>query len=211
LHQPLATPARFQADGRKQCTAAFSELAALFGVIDQYDGDVRWRDAAPAIRDACAHAAATCKAGGDDAFAEATAKLADLEEIVRGGRFSGDNPPPPKEENWSALAERPQLMQRLQAAHRDRLRPQLADVRQFAKSSADIRHEAEMLALLSEIIRRPKYEYYDDDAFHDYAGELQTAAQDLSRAAAAQDYEAARAALARADQSCTNCHDAYRL
>jgi hypothetical protein len=102
-------------------------------------------------------------------------------------------------------------MQRIQSAYRDRLRPQLADSRQFSKADVEVRHEAEMLAALAEVIRRPQYEYWDDETFIGYARDLQSAATELSRAAATQDYNAARAAITRAGQACADCHDGYRL
>jgi hypothetical protein len=210
VRDPLSTAARFKGDGHRQCQAAFSQLAVLFAIVAQYDGDVRWRDAAPALRDRMARAAASCQAGSDSSFAEAQARAAELDEIVRGGRLDAEKPSA-FDNQWNTLAERTQLMQRMQLAYRDRVRPQLADAKLFARHAAEVRHEAQVLALLAEIIRRPAYEGWDDDAFGEYAGQLRGAAQDLSRAAEAQDYSAARSALSRAGEACTACHDGYRL
>jgi cytochrome c556 len=144
-------------------------------------------------------------------LAEAQERAGDVEDLVRGGRLARNPGRPLPADQWNTLAERAQLMQRIQTAFQDRIRPQLADARQFKKAAVEVRHEAEMIAALSEVIRRPKYEYWDDDTFIDYARQLQGAATDLSRAAAEQDYETARAAAARAGQACADCHDGYRL
>ena len=211
LREPLATAARFKGDGHLNCQADFSQLAVLFAIIAEHDADVRWQVDAAALRDALARAAANCKAGDDATFAEAKQRAAELDDLIRGGRLGAAAGKPLAADQWSSLAERPQLMQRIQIAYRDRLRPQLADARQFSKSAVDVKHEAEILAALAEIIHRPQYEYSDDETFVDYARQLQQAAAELSRAAAAQDYDAARAAHARAGRACADCHDGYRL
>jgi hypothetical protein len=211
LREPLVTAARFKAEGHVKCQTEFSQLAVLFAIIAEHDGDVRWQADAAALRDALARAAANCKTGDAATYAEAKARAADLDDLVRGGRLADSAGKPLPADRWSVLADRPQLMQRIQTAYRDRLRPQLADPRQFSKTAVDVRHEAEILAALAEVIHRPQFEYWDDETFIDYARQLQHAAAELSRAAAAQDFNAARAAHARAGQACADCHDGYRL
>ena len=71
LRDPLANPAKFKSGGYKTCRAAFNELAVLFAVIAEYDGDVRWQEDAPMLRDALSRAARNCKTGTDQTFAEA--------------------------------------------------------------------------------------------------------------------------------------------
>jgi cytochrome c556 len=86
----------------------------------------------------------------------------------------------------------------------------LADAQALSRAAADVRHEAEVLAVLANVIQRAEYEFWDDDTFRAYARELGAAAADLSRAAGDGEYEAARAAAGRATQSCAACHDGYR-
>lgn len=208
LHEPLANATRFKADGYKQCQADFGQLAVLFGVISEYDGEVRWREDAAALRDALARASQNCTKATDLTLAEATERVADLDEVVRGGRLAGAKSAPL--DNWSTLADRSILMLRMQTAWRDNVSPQLSDARQFDKSADKLRHEAQVLAMLAEVIHRQEYEYWDDESFVDYARQLQEASTALSRAATDGNYEAARQSSGRIGQACAACHDGYR-
>jgi len=50
----VTAPAQFKGGGYKDCRREFSVLAALFAVSAEYDGDVRWKDAAAPLREAAA-------------------------------------------------------------------------------------------------------------------------------------------------------------
>lgn len=208
LAKPLATAAAFKSGGNKICRLGFSELAVLWAVIEQYDGEVRWQRDAAALRGAFARAARNCKSASDQSFAEATERRTALEELVRGGRADGAAADPVGK--WSELSERGPLMLRMQSALQEGINPKLSDARTFARAAADVQHEAQMLAVLAEVIRREEFEYWDDETFNEYAVQLGGAAVDLSRAAADNNYEAARDAAGRAGQACAACHDGYR-
>ena len=130
LNQSLATsvttPSQFKGGGYKDARREFSELAVLFAVTAQYDGDARWKDAAAGIRELFSRAGFGCKAGTDESYREATACKQELADIVRGSR-----PQLPKAEaavaDWSKVAARPPLMQRMNIAHEERLTKWLAD------------------------------------------------------------------------------------
>lgn len=208
LAEPLANPGKFKSGGYQQCRLNFSLLAVLFAVIAEHDGEVRWQDDAPALREALARAGRNCKTATDQTFAEAQSRKTDLDDVIRGERLAGGAAG--ESSKWSEAADRSLLMQRMELALQERIAPKLSNNAVFQKSLADVRHEAEMLAMLAEIIQREEYEYWDDDTFRDHAGELRGAARDMTRAAADKDYEAARAAAGRAGQACSNCHEGYR-
>lgn len=208
LRDPLANPAKFKAGGYKVCRGAFSELAILFAVIAEYDGDVRWQDDAPALRDAFARAARNCKTGTDQTFAEGAELRTQLDDLVRGERLGGKPAPPP--EQWSEIADRPLLMARMELALQEGISPALSNAREFSRKAVDVQQQAEVLAMLAAIIDREAYEYWDDENFQQQSGDLRAASHELTRAAAEANYEAARAAAGRASQSCTACHEGYR-
>ena len=208
LGEPLANSAIFKAGGYKQCRADFSLLAVLFGVIADYDGDARWKADAATLRDAAARAGRNCKTATDQTFAEATLRKTELDDIVRGERLAGAEAKALAQ--WSELSDRPPLMQRMERALQEGVSPKLADARTFARAADDVRHEAEMLALLADIIQREDYEFWDDETFQGFANDLRAAAQDLTRAAVEQNYNAAREAAGRASQACSACHEGYR-
>jgi hypothetical protein len=208
MAEPLANPAKFKSGGYQQCRLDFSLLAVLFAVIAEHDQDVRWQDDAAALRTALARAGRNCKTATDQTFAEAQSRKTDLDDVVRGERLAGAESTEPGK--WSELADRSLLMQRMELALQERIMPQLASDAVFRKSLDDVRHEAELLAMLAEIIQREDYEYWDDDTFREYSAELSAAAQEMARAAEAKDYESARAAAGRAGQACSSCHEGYR-
>lgn len=207
LREPLANPGKFKAGGYKQCRADFSWLAVLFGVIAEYDGDVRWKTDAPALRAGLARAGQNCKTATDQTFAEATARKTDLDDLVRGDSLGGGAG---ESEKWSSLADRVLLMQRMERGLQEGISPKVASAALFKKSLGDVRHEAELLAVLADVIVREEYEYWDDVAFREHARELQSAVSEVRRAVKAESYEAARAAAGRAGQACSDCHEGYR-
>ena len=209
LDAAVTTPSTFKSVGFKPPRRDFSELAVLLAVIAQYDGDVRWKDVAAAMRDQFARAGFNAKVGTDATYREAVDRKQELAALVRGER-----PSLPKAEatvdDWSQVSDRPPLMQRLETAHDERITKWLTDAAAFRRNRESIRHEAEIVALLAEVIHREAYEYWDDETFAEYATELRDAARDTAKAAEADDLNAARDAAARATGACTNCHSGYR-
>jgi hypothetical protein len=208
LEAPLANSAAFRSGGHNVCRTEFALLAVLFGVIDQYDGEARWQRDATALRSEFTRASANCKSASDQSYSEAVRRRDQLSDLIRGGRPGGLVPP--AFDKWSAVADRALLMQRMELAMQRGVNPRLGGAREFAKAAVDVRHEAQLLAVLAELIRREEYEFWDDDTFQGYSRDLGSAASELSRAAADGDYDAARAAAGRAGQACAACHDGYR-
>jgi cytochrome c556 len=207
LNEPLSNPAKFKAGGYKACRASFSELAVLFGVIADFDGDVRWKQDAAALRDSLARAGANCKAATDQTFAEAAQRKAELDDLIRGEHLGGKAVPL---EKWSALADRELLMKRMEQAMQERVTSAMGNAREFAKQADGVRQEAELLAMFADVIVREDYDYWDDEKFRLHANELKAAAHDLDKAARDSFYDAARASAGRAGQACIACHDEYR-
>lgn len=207
LTAPLASATAFQQGGHTACSAEFALLAVLFAVVDEFDGDVRWqRDAAP-LRQAMAAAAEACREATDASYALAVERRAALDELIRGGSTSGASEPLDK---WSTLADRKLLMQRMEVGLQEGVNPRVANERELSRGAAEVRHEAQMLALLAEVIHREEFEFWDDETFGEYSRELGDAAGELARAVAEANYEAARAAAGRVGQACVACHDGYR-
>jgi hypothetical protein len=208
LREPLANPAKFKSGGYKACRGAFNELAALFAVIAEYDGDVRWKEDAPALRDALARAARNCKTGTDQTFAEGAELRTQLDDLIRGERLGGKPAPPP--ERWSDVADRPLLMVRMETALQEGISPALSNARDFSRKAVNVQQEAEVLAMLAAIVDREEFEYWDDENFQQHSRALREASRELSRAAAEANYDAARAAAGKAEQACSACHEGYR-
>ncbi|MCI0493049.1 MAG: hypothetical protein L0Z07_08945 [Planctomycetes bacterium] len=204
----VTTPGEFKGGGYKTCRSHFSLLAVLFAVASEYDGQVRWQDAAGGLRELFARAGYNCKVGTDQSYREAAERKQDLDELVRGAR--PQTPLVQEETVWSQMADRPPLMERLEIAQRDRLMAWLASEREFTRNIAGVRHEAQMVALLADVIGRKGFEYWDDATYADSVRGLRQAASDLGTATDVMNYQQARQALDRATKACNDCHDGYR-
>jgi hypothetical protein len=204
----VATPSRFKGGAYKECRRHFSVLATLFAVIAEYDGTVRWSDTAPALRDRLARAGYNCKVGTDQTYQEASQRSQDLSELIRGGR--PQVPAAERAADWGQVADRSPLMQRLEIAYQERLTKWLANERQFAQHHDELRHEAQVVAAIAEVIGREGFEFWDDEQYAQYARELRQAASEIAVAAEHDDYQRATQAIGRVTNACTNCHEGYR-
>ena len=112
IDQAIATPTRFRSQDYKECRLQFTELAMLFGIIEEYDAEVRWKSAGPALREAFARCAANCKTGSDQAFQEARLRKQDLQDAVGGGRVN--LPAGQPRDDWQSVCDRSPLMKLLE-------------------------------------------------------------------------------------------------
>jgi cytochrome c556 len=208
LAAPLSSPSRFKSGGALECRRQFSVLAVLYGITEQYDRPLRLQRDAPQLRQSLARAARNAKTAGDQSFAESQACKADLDDSLRGQRLAAADAPSPWV--WSELADRSQLMIRMEQAQQEGIGSQLANERTFRREASRIREEAQLLSALGEVIQREAFDYWDDETYLEYAQQLVTASMELAAAAEQQDYAAARAAAGNLSQSCAACHEGYR-
>jgi len=199
----------------------------MFGIVDRFDGPVRWKNQATTLRDRLAKAGRNCKVGTDDTYREAQQRAAELADLVRGehvagagditaaGGFGSTNATASKaagsgDRTWAQVADRTPLMQRMEEATQRRIGPWLADRRTFGGKQAEVIHEAQVVAAMAEIVTRDGYEYADDDEFVAYGRQLREAARELGKAAQGDDYDAARRAAGTMNKTCSACHGEYR-
>ena len=208
LTPALKKSASFQGGGNLLCQRDFGLLAVLFGVIDSFDAEIRWQRSAKLMQERCLQAGKNCKAASAQSFSAAKEMQTLLGELLRGQAPAG--------ETTSQVADQPAwvdqtlLMQSMELAIKERLKPALSNKREFRKRSQLAFEQAQLLAVLAEVIQQEGYDYADDDTYLDQARQLRQAAQDLTQAARDKNYEAARAAAGRVGQSCSNCHEDYR-
>ncbi|MFM8951972.1 MAG: cytochrome c [Planctomycetaceae bacterium] len=204
-----STLSDFKGGGFEDARCGYSSLAMLFGVIAAYDqADVRWRKDAATARDLFARVGFNCKVGTEQSFAEAQARLEDLTGLLDG---NSPQPSPSIEtaERWSQMTGRSPLMTRLEMAQ-EVMRPAIASRAAFEKRTAGLLHAAEIMAVIGEVIQQPDFEDHDDETYKGYAATMRDAALQVRDACLEGDYEAARAAAGKLEQSCDACHGDYR-
>ena len=198
----------FKGGGYDKARESFSAVALAFGVIAAYDKEIRWKKDAETARDLFARVGSNCKVGTDQSFNESKLRVADLESLLDGiaPTARGD-----REEDfrWSQVAGRPALMSRLESADAT-LAAASASKADFDKAVERVLRDAEIVAVIGEVIQQADYEYFDDDTYRGYASTMRDAALRVRDAAQKKDYETARAALGALKKSCDSCHGDYR-
>jgi hypothetical protein len=204
----VARPSDFKGGGYDKAREAFSSIALAFGVIAAHDQDVRWKKDAVTARDLFARVGFNCKVGTDQSFSESKARVADLESLLDGGSPQGK---PDRDEDflWSQVAARPALMSRLEAAD-EATAAAAASKGDFDRQLDRLVHEAEMVAVIGEVIQQRDFEYHDDETYRGYAAAMRDAAIKARDAARKKDYDAARSAVGELKKSCDSCHGDYR-
>jgi len=203
-----ASPTVFKGGGYEDARDALSSLAVCFGVIAEYDGDIRWQRHAETARDLFARAGFNCKVGTDQSMAEAKARLEDLGKLLDGSPPQG-RPDRSEDFLWSQVAGRSPLMRRLEQAEATVLEATAAKA-DFDRQRDELRHAAEIIAVIGEVIQRPDFEDHDDEAYRNYAAAMRDAAAGIPAAVERRDYSSARDAVVRIRKSCTDCHGDYR-
>jgi hypothetical protein len=208
LAKDVTTPSAFKGGAYEDCRRDFSVLAALFAIVAEYDGEVRWQDSAAGLRELFARAGRNCKVGNDSTFREATQRKQDLSDLIAGSRPK--LPATEKAAKWGEVADLAPLMQRLNAAHEERLTKWLANQREFEQHQVDVRHEAQLVAAIADVIGREGFDYWDEEDYGHHARELREAASDTAAAVELENYEQAQKAVSRATMACAACHELYR-
>lgn len=208
LNESVRTVGSFRGGGFRDARRQLSMVAVMFGVVAEYDGDVRWQRQAAGLRDLLAAAAARCENGTQAAFDEAKLRSQDLADSVRGAAL--DVPDAVVPAPWPEVAERRQLMLRLEEAMRNRLGPWTASPEEFASHRDDVIHEAQVIAVLARVMQHGDYEFGDDDTYLEYAKSLESYCRDLVEAARRDELDKVQSATSHVNQSCDACHGDYR-
>jgi hypothetical protein len=128
--------------------------------------------------------------------------------MLDGGTPAG-RPDRDEDFQWSQVAARPALMSRLESAE-GALAAAVASKADFSRQLERVVREAEIVAVIGEVIQRKDFEYHDDDTYRGYAAAMRDAAIGARDAAAKKDHDAASTAVGVLKKSCDACHGDYR-
>ena len=204
----ITAPGPFKSGGYQDARRDLSMLATLFAVIAQYEGDVRWKADAPAARDLLARTAFNAKSGSVQVYNEAKLRKADLQDLVSGAGLS--NRDAEAQNDWSMVVDRAPLMEYLDEALEEHLKPHTANPQQLAEHVDEVRRYGEMVAVVGRVLTREGMDESDDEDYKALSTAMIDAAMRLRGALDREDAEAAREAVGAIGQSCTACHDQYR-
>jgi len=209
LEEQTKTPAVFKGGGNHHARVNFSLVAMLFAVIQQFDGDVRWKKDAVGFRAVFGRAGVNCKVGTDNSFKEAKTRSEELAEIVKGSKIEVPKAEP--EFKWSELVNRPPLMTRMgKEGYNVAAKTWTSDKGEFTKNKDDLLREAQLLAVIGRVIQHESYEFGDDEDYVNLAKELEQQSIELAEAVKASDLERAQSAAGKINKACSVCHEGYR-
>ncbi len=207
LRQRLTTPAKFTEDVQIAAGQDLVLLSLLFEMLRKSPSGARWQRHAEAARDRCAAVASVLPASAPQAFQQTRSVLDELQELMNG------NPRPFASDVPSASYEYPPrdvLMLRMEAAIEEHVSADLADRQTFDATRSRSDHELQIVAALSDVLCQEGMEDADDPEYQALARGLVDASQAMRKAVERGEYDAARQALVRVKESCTQCHDSYR-
>ncbi len=204
----VKSPGVFNGGGNRNLRNEFGIIAAMFAVAAEFDGTVRWKEEAAGARAAFARAARNAKAADSNTFKESKARSQDLDLLINGEKVEFETPA--EDFLWSDVCERRAMMKRLKDAQLERIKPWTANKAEFDRNKDNIRHEAEIIAVLSEIMQKPNFEFHDDDDYIAFCQQLQRHALDTAAAAKDGDLAGAQRAGGEVAKTCDACHEGYR-
>ncbi len=216
LDDAVKHPATFAGGGYQDARQALSMLAILFAVVNDYDGEVRWMAAAAEARDRFAYCASILTDGKQPIFQAASSCQTDLNGLLRGERLGpGLSPalsPVPRvpQESWIELVDRNELMNRLEQAYREGIKPALQSANEMVSNQDRLVAEAEVTAAISQFLMSEPMEQSDDAQYVDYCKDLQRGALAVHGAVQQNDFAAATKGATALSTSCSDCHESFR-
>lgn len=207
LDKVITQPAAFASGGNRAARREFVTLTAMFAIISEFDGDVRWKSDAIAARDRCRNAAQVCKVGSLQAFNAAKAAKDEIGDLIGGNSLGGGEATP---NVWEQLADRSTLMQRLETLFDETIQPAVANDASFKSQADEILAAAEMSSAIAEILMKEGMEDGGDDDYATYCKQIQQGAQDVVDAIKQSNGGAARTAAGVISKACSECHEMYR-
>jgi hypothetical protein len=209
LAEVTKTPSVFKGGGNHPARVHFTELAMLFGIISQYEGDVRWKKDAGGLREIFRRAGANCKVGTENSYKEAHQRSDDLAQVITGAKT--ELPKPDPDAKWVEVANRAPLMVRMgKEGYSPRIKAWTSDKGEFSKNRNALLEEAQIVAAIAHLIQDSSYEFADDETYLGYAKELEKQALEIAEAAKAGIFERAQSAAGQLNKACSTCHEGYR-
>jgi hypothetical protein len=196
---------KFKAGVHLECRRDMTLMGTLFGVVQKYPGEIRWKESAPRLEQLCLHAAEACLQGTDESHAILVEALAQVLEVFRGQAITVVEV---SEEQLTP--EFAPLMQSMEEIAEATLPVYLGKQVEFGKNADAAARKAAVLAVLSQVIRAEEFGFADDETYQGHADTLRDAAQQLQKAALANEFQQSVDAAAAIGNACAKCHADYR-
>lgn len=203
---------RMQTVGRfngayKEVSFYGSTLAAVAAIISRHPDPLSWKEDARSIRDLGMQIQDGAIGLGRKHYDETQVPFENLVSLLNRNKPPGL--PEPEDAELALVAERGGLMKRMEKAF-NWMHKNITTEDAFKKQTAEIAHEATILAALSKAIGDKSYFLADDEGYKGYVAEMLKSSLQASEATKTGNFETFRAALDRINNTCTQCHTDYR-
>jgi hypothetical protein len=206
LDKIVTTPTAFAGGGYNEARKEFSLLSLLFAIIENYPGEVRWKNSSSAARAAMERTSANTKVGSRQVYDEAKKRLMDLDSLMSGTPMTAEVK---TDIAWENLIDISPIMKLLDWAHNEQISKMAASEDLFKQNQEAIGRYADLVAILGKTITFEKMPNADDDQFVAFAKDMIGQAQQLGMAVKTGNADLARTASGKLGQCCTNCHDSF--
>jgi cytochrome c556 len=180
--------------------------AVLASLLVEHPQAGDWKGTAAEVREQALEVAKAAEAKGAKNYRLAQAAHKKITDLVKsGGKGGSGGSSDPTE--WTALADLSHVMKRVDPAYKF-IRGKVSDEASFKKNAEAIRHQAAVLAVLSDI--SPAYRD-DDKDFAKLSASMAAAARSAAKAAKSGDFDKAKEANTAINATCNDCHKKFRL
>lgn len=207
LNTTLTSPVKFKTS-YTDVNQIFSELALVFAIIQQYDGDVRWKDDAPNALAAMQRAAVNSRNSSDASYEYCNLRKFELTDLIRGENYPQIETPS-ETIDWTNVIDRSPSMIRLQISD-DQIKQWTAAEDEFESNTDKIFHEAQWVSAIARVIAMEDMDDTDDDGYLEFCGSMEEAAKETVDAVKLNDYGRASKYANLMSQSCSNCHEEWK-
>lgn len=208
LSQNVTSPGKFKGGGNRDVRQITTMIALVFGVIAEYDGEVKYKEFAAGARDAYAQCAQSATTTSTQAFNQAKIRKEDIQRILSGAAY--EPPVKPSEDfEWSSVADVSEMMKRLGVAYREKIKPWVGSESSYKSNIDDLMQEAAMVAVIGEVIQKESMDNADNDDYKEFAAKLKNGALMILNSKGSMDLEMATRGASMIDQSCVECHGEY--
>lgn len=208
LQKTITTPSAFNSkfsDVRQQ----FDILAMLFGIIHEYDQDVRWKKYAGSFQRQLVDASAKILTPSRPTFQLAKTTRDDLGQLIRGGGIQVSDEGNGKLQ-WAKVVQRGPIMDQLDLLVGEALRPAVSSKDEFDSKKDDLLRNANLVSAMAHALTMEGQDDADDDGYIQLANRMGSAAKQLIDATQNNEFDAASTAVNRIEQSCVDCHSEWR-
>lgn len=209
LKQATRSNQTWIAYGGDKLQSDLATLSVLFGVIAEWEADIRFKSDAQSIGSLVSDAAGNVADAPGSARTIARSVSHSLQDLIEGNRITGLNSHQ-LPVDWGTTVDRTQLMGRLEEAIEQNLDGGLQSPNRMSSRRQELSREANLSTIIFGALTREGCKDADQPA---YAAYCRSAARDsvaLRRAIADNQFEKARSALIRIRRVCDECHEGFR-